>query len=77
MRRIILAAAALVLVSLSSTALAEESGAKKPIVIKVTITGSKPIPVAVDVAKLVMKAPLPDLRKPLTDPASVLDRDPF
>jgi hypothetical protein len=66
--------------SLASVAHAEETDAKPakaPTVIKLVIKGRRAIPMSLDVSRLVMKAPLPDLKKPLVDPSVGVDRDPF
>jgi len=71
----IVALSAFVLASLSAVAFAEE---KKPIEVKILITGRRPPHTTVDIARVVQKAPLPDLRRPLIDPTgAALDRDPF
>ncbi len=58
---------------------AEEKAAKPAtVVLPVVIKGRRPVPSTVDVSKMVMRAPLPELRKPLIDPSgNALDRDPF
>ncbi len=69
--------------SVSAVAFAEETApaAKKQRVIVVDmgpIKGHRPVAPSVDIARKVMKAPLPELRKPLVDPAGTsIDAAPF
>jgi hypothetical protein len=66
--------------SLASVAYADETEPKPekaPTVIKLIIKGRRSVPMSVDVSRMVMKAPLPDLKKPLVDPSVGVDRDPF
>jgi hypothetical protein len=72
----IVAASAFVLGSLGGVAFADD--AKAPIVVKVLVTTRRPVPPSVDVARLIPRAPLPELRKSLVDPwGNTLDGEPF
>jgi hypothetical protein len=68
--------------TMASSARADEtatpSAKKGTIEIGVKITGRRPPRMTVDVARLVQKAPLPELRQPLLDRiGAAAEKDPF
>jgi hypothetical protein len=82
-RTTIVALSVLSLALSSASAFADETAkpaAKKGNVIVVPgvdVKGRAPWGCMVDVARVVQRAPLPELRKPLVDIAAAADRDPF
>ena len=67
----------------STAAWADETAKAAPkdkvtVVPGITVQGPRHVPVSVDVARLVPRAPLPDLRQPLVDRiAAAAENDPF
>jgi hypothetical protein len=77
----ILGLCAFILGSASASAFADDTAApvkKQTVLTGITISSHKPVPVSVDVARMVERVPLKPLRRPLVDPTgAAIDKAPF